>query len=264
MIRLTREVRFAINPGDESPFRESPTNGFAGYPTLLGLANYLSLDVTLEGDLDKTSSYLCNIRDIDQAVRKLAIPIAAAYVERGRLRGGGVMLQGIFEQLRESWLPARLHHLRLSLSPFTTLSLFAPEFPMVRLSQKFEFSASHRLHNPALSDAQNRDLFGKCNNPHGHGHNYVLQVTVAGNPDANGVVMDIVSFEKIVAENAVDPLDHRNLNEEIPEFSDLNPTVENIAMVIYRKLKPRFDATNVRLAGVTLWETSKTWCEYME
>jgi 6-pyruvoyltetrahydropterin/6-carboxytetrahydropterin synthase len=264
MIRLTREVRFSINPEDDQSFAATPTNGFAGYPSIRGLGNYFSLEVTLEGELEKNSGYLRNIRDIDQAVRKQAIPLFAAYMGRGRLLGGGGLLQGVFEQLKNRWPPAVLHLLRLSLSPFTTLSLFAPEFPMVRLNQKFEFSASHRLHNPALSESQNRDLFGKCNNPNGHGHNYVLQVSVGGVPDEHGIVMDVVDLEKIVAEAVIDPLDHRNLNMEIPEFVDLNPTVENIAMVIYRKLKPRFEETKVQLSGVILWETSKTWCEYME
>lgn len=135
---------------------------------------------------------------------------------------------------------------------------------MIRLSQKFEFSASHRLHNPTLSDEKNQSLFGKCNNPHGHGHNYVLQVTVAGLPDNSGHLIDIPKFEQVVASTVVEPFDHRYLNLEIPEFSELIPTVENIAMVIFRLLKPKIEAMRVKLAGVTLWETTKTWCEYME
>jgi 6-pyruvoyltetrahydropterin/6-carboxytetrahydropterin synthase len=135
---------------------------------------------------------------------------------------------------------------------------------MTRLSQKFEFSASHRLHNPALTQDENRELFGKCNNEYGHGHNYVLQVTIAGTPDSNGFLMDIPKLEHLVSETVIDPFDHRYLNVEIPEFSDLIPTVENIAMVIYRMLKPKIEAAKVKLAGVTLWETTKTWCEYME
>jgi 6-pyruvoyltetrahydropterin/6-carboxytetrahydropterin synthase len=135
---------------------------------------------------------------------------------------------------------------------------------MIRLSQKFEFSASHRLHNPALSEAENQKLFGKCNNPHGHGHNYIVQVTLAAQPDENGLVMSIPRFEQIVASTVIEPLDHKNLNVEIPQFSDLIPTVENIALVIFRMLKPQFASTEARLAGVTVWETPKTWCEYME
>jgi 6-pyruvoyltetrahydropterin/6-carboxytetrahydropterin synthase len=175
-----------------------------------------------------------------------------------------MLIAGIFEQLKNAWPGSELHRLRLALSPFLTLTLFAVEFPMIRLSQKFEFSASHRLHNPTLSGEQNQSLFGKCNNPHGHGHNYVLQVTVAGLPYSSGHLIDIPQFERVVASTVVEPFDHRYLNLEIPEFSELIPTVENIAMVIFHMLKPKLEAMRVKLAGVTLWETTKTWCEYME
>jgi 6-pyruvoyltetrahydropterin/6-carboxytetrahydropterin synthase len=264
MFRLSREVRFCINPESTGPANAPITNSFAGYPPLLGLGHYLALEVTLLGEPSAQTGCLCNIKDIDRAVRQTAIPMAAAFVQRGRLGGGAGLVTGIYERLKDAWPPSQLHHLRLALSPFLTLSLFSREFPMVRLSQKFEFSASHRLHNPAFSDAENQQLFGKCNNPHGHGHNYVLQVTLAGKPDDNGFVMDIPQFEQIVASTVIDRLDHRNLNVEIPEFSDLIPSVENIAMVIYRMLKPKFQTTRAQLAGVTLWETTKTWCEYME
>ncbi len=135
---------------------------------------------------------------------------------------------------------------------------------MVRLSQKFEFSATHRLHNPALSSEENRQTFGKCNNPHGHGHNYELQVTLRGKPDASGILIDIPDFETIVANAVIDRFDHKNLNIELPEFRELIPTVENIARVIYRLLKPRFDGAGAALASVTVWETPKTWCEYSD
>ena len=136
---------------------------------------------------------------------------------------------------------------------------------MTRLSQKFEFAASHRLHNPALSEEENRQTFGKCNNPHGHGHNYELQVTLAGTPAANtGLLVDVPAFEQAVARTVVDRFDHKNLNVEVPEFRDLIPSVENIARVIYRLLKPRLESGGTRLASVTVWETPKTWCEYSE
>ena len=135
---------------------------------------------------------------------------------------------------------------------------------MVRLSQKFEFSATHRLHNPALTDDANRSTFGKCNNPHGHGHNYEVQVTLAGEPDASGLLVEVPRFERTVAEAVIDRFDHKNLNVELPEFREAIPSVENIARVIYRLLKPRFGEARGKLASVTVWETPKTWCEYSE
>ena len=136
---------------------------------------------------------------------------------------------------------------------------------MTRLSQRFEFSASHRLHNPALPDDVNRRTYGKCNNPHGHGHNYEVQVTLAGTPaDDTGLLIDVPEFEQTVARTVIDRLDHKNLNVEVPEFRNLIPSVENISRVIYHLLKPKLETGRTRLASVTVWETPKTWCEYSE
>ena len=136
---------------------------------------------------------------------------------------------------------------------------------MVRFSQTFEFAASHRLHNPALSDDENRTLFGKCNNPLGHGHNYQVQVTLVGEPDpVTGRVADVPAFERAVDEAVLRRFDHRHLNLEVPEFADVIPSVENIARVTYELLKPRFAGERAKLATVTVWETPKTWCEYGE
>ena len=136
--------------------------------------------------------------------------------------------------------------------------------PIVTVTRRLRFNAAHRLHNPALSDEENKALFGKCNNPCGHGHNYEVQVTLVGEPDANGLLVDIPAFERVVAEAAIDRFDHKNLNVELPEFKDVIPSVENIARVMYRLLKPRFAKSRGNLASVTVWETPKTWCEYSE
>ncbi|MDP9173302.1 MAG: 6-carboxytetrahydropterin synthase [Planctomycetota bacterium] len=265
MFRLSREVRFAVNPDEDDQLAGPPTNSFAGFPSLRGIGHFLSLEVTLAAaNLDARSACLRNIKEIDQVVRQQAIPLATAFVRRGRYGGGSQLLLKLFEVLRNAWPESLLHHLRLSLSPLMTLTVFAREYPMVRISQKFEFSASHRLYNPALSEEQNAEMFGKCTNVHGHGHNYVLQVTLAGPPNANGLIIDIPKFEKIVASTVIEKFDHKNINAQLPEFAQLIPTVENIASVIYRLLKPAFETTEAKLAGVTVWETPKTWCEYME
>jgi 6-pyruvoyltetrahydropterin/6-carboxytetrahydropterin synthase len=135
---------------------------------------------------------------------------------------------------------------------------------MIRLSQRFEFSAAHRLHNPDLDDATNVATFGKCNNPLGHGHNYELQVTVLGEANRDGVLIRMSELEKAVEKNVIDKLDHKNLNVEVPEFKTLNPSVENIAKVIYGMLKAPLEKGNRKLASVTVWETPRTWCEYSE
>jgi 6-pyruvoyltetrahydropterin/6-carboxytetrahydropterin synthase len=261
MFRLTREVRFAVNREPDEP-KSKPSNGFGGVPPLRGLGHYFVLRVALQGELDPASQYLRNIKDVDAAVRRRGVGIVAEAIAA---QDSMFALPGrLMDQLKNDWPGAAVHELTLFLSPFLSVGCLAREYPMVRLSQKFEFSASHRLHNPKLSDAENRRLFGKCNNPFGHGHNYEVQVTLAGEPDANGLLIDVPVFERVVAETAIERLDHKNLNVEVAEFSALIPTVENIAKVIYQMLKPKFADERAPLASVTVWETPKTWCEYGE
>jgi 6-pyruvoyltetrahydropterin/6-carboxytetrahydropterin synthase len=269
MFRLTREVRFAINAAPDDQLAGRPTNSYAGFPSLTGLGHFFTLQVTLLGGLDAQSQYVRNIKEIDDAVRRLVVSHVSRHVQAGTFGGGGRVMAELFDLLAGAWPPAALTVLRLNLSPFLAWAVHAAdghssEKPMVRLSQVFEFSACHRLHNPALSERANRETFGKCNNPHGHGHNYQVQVTLAGEPDANGVLVDVPRFERTVAETVIDRFDHKNLNVEVPEFRELIPSVENIARVVYRLLKPRFSDAAGKLASVTVWETPKTWCEYSE
>ncbi len=259
MFKLTREVRFALTSADDPQLRDRPTNSFAGYPSLTGVQPQWSLEVTIAGDLQADSSYLRNIKEIDDVVRRRAL---------GRLHEFIVAPHAIplrlMELLRDAWPGARLDRLRLCFSPFLSVASVASEHPMVRLSQTFEFCASHRLHNPAMSDEENRRTFGKCNNPAGHGHNYQVKVTLVGSPGADGILIPIPEMERIVSSNVIDRFDHKNLNEQTAEFKNLIPSVENIAKTIYRILKPNLTVADARLASVTVWETSKTWCEYEE
>jgi len=220
--------------------------------------------VLREGDTLKIT-FPSNPRlDTDQAVRRDAIPLITQIVRHDPNRFGAAMLNDLFTRLQNAWPGAKLDALALALSPFLTLSIQSTERPMIRLSQKFEFAASHRLHNPALSEEKNRQTFGKCNNPHGHGHNYELQVTLTGTPGENGLLIDIPAFEETVARTVIDKFDHKNLNIEVSEFAAVIPSVENIAKVIYSLLKPRLQSERTKLASVTVWETGKTSCEYSE
>ena len=125
---------------------------------------------------------------------------------------------------------------------------------MVYLTRKAEFSASHYYHNPKLSPEENQRVFGKCNNPHGHGHNYTLEVTVAGDVDArSGFVMDLKQLKDIMNREVIDVLDHRHLNKEIAEFRDKIPTTENLAISIWNRLAGKLNGT--QLHRVRLYET---------
>jgi 6-pyruvoyltetrahydropterin/6-carboxytetrahydropterin synthase len=259
MFHLTRETRFAINPGEKPTGKV--TNSYAGFPSLAGFGRYFSLRITLTGDLHPDTGYLRNIKEIDDVVRRRGIQIVADSIEN-QIPVARVPV-ALFDQLNSCWPGASLQGLQLNLSPFLSVACLAKEHPMVRLSQKFEFSAAHRLHNPALTDAENRKAYGKCNNAHGHGHNYELQVTLSGTPDRTGLLIDVPEFERIVADTVVERFDHKFLNLETAEFRELIPSVENIAKVIYGLLKPKFTGST-KLASVTVWETPKTWCEYGE
>ena len=131
----------------------------------------------------------------------------------------------------------------------------------VAVFRKEHFNAAHRLFNPAWTDEQNREVFGKCSNPNYHGHNYDLEVRVAGVPDPRtGYVLDMKILSDIIGEYVLEPFDHKNLNLDTDYFKNLNPTAENIVVVIYDILRARIDqALDLR---VRLYETERNFVEY--
>lgn len=131
------------------------------------------------------------------------------------------------------------------------------------ITRKVEFSASHVCRNPLLSEEENRALFGPAANPHGHGHNYVLEVTVEGTPDpVSGMVLDLKQLKEILNREVVGPYDHRFLNHEVPPFDRVVPTVENIAIDIWNRLRPHFSNAHGRLHGVRIYETPDLFVDY--
>ena len=127
--------------------------------------------------------------------------------------------------------------------------------------RKEHFNAAHRLYNPGWSEERNDRVFGKCNNPNYHGHNYELLVKLTGEPDREtGYVFDMKKLSDIIKEEIITRFDHRNLNEDVPEFRELNPTAEHIAMIIWRKLRNRIDPDYD--LKVTLYETERNIVEY--
>lgn len=139
---------------------------------------------------------------------------------------------------------------------------------MVHLTRRYRFSAGHRLHNDAFSPAENRRIYGKCNNPNGHGHNYLLEVTVAGEIDAaTGMVFDLVALDGIVAAHVLEKFDHRNLNLDMDNFRAQVPTTENLCLEIYRLLRVPLEQAgagrSLRLGRVRVEETSLNSFEYV-
>ncbi len=140
---------------------------------------------------------------------------------------------------------------------------------MMRVTRRYRFAASHRLHSENLTEEQNRELYGKCNNPYGHGHDYTLEVTVAGPRDpVSGLVAPIAPLDKLVSEQVLRDFDHRYLNMDVPEFAELVATSENIIRVIEERLRARweqaFPGAGPRLEAIRLQETKRNRFELNE
>jgi 6-pyruvoyltetrahydropterin/6-carboxytetrahydropterin synthase len=131
----------------------------------------------------------------------------------------------------------------------------------LKVSRKEHFNAAHRLHNPDWSDEVNRQVFGKCNNPNYHGHNYEVIVSLIGEPDPKtGYLFDLKALSDLIKEHVLARFDHKNLNLDTQYFKELNPTAENIAMVIWRILRQQIDSA-LELK-ITLYETERNFVEY--
>lgn len=131
----------------------------------------------------------------------------------------------------------------------------------VKVSRKAHFNAAHRLYRADWSDKRNDAVFGKCNNPNFHGHNYELEVSVTGEIDSEtGFVMDMKELKDLIKEHVEDAFDHKNLNVEVPEFKDRNPTAENISVVIFDKLRPHISSD--KELEIVLYETPRNFVTY--
>ena len=133
--------------------------------------------------------------------------------------------------------------------------------PIVTVTRRLTFNAAHRVHNPELSDLENARLFGKCNNPNWHGHNYVLEVAVRGPVDeVTGYVIDLAAVREIVGREVIDQVDHRNLNLDVPFMRGIIPTTENLAVAIWGILAPALAPAT--LQRIRLWESENNMVEY--
>lgn len=132
---------------------------------------------------------------------------------------------------------------------------------MIYVTRKIEFSAAHYYHNPDLSPEENRRLFGKCANPQGHGHNYVLEVTVAGEPDSQtGMVLDLKELKQILQQEVMEVFDHKFINHQVPALAGQIPTSENIACALWGLLAGKI--TRGRLHRIRLYETPDLFVDY--
>jgi 6-pyruvoyltetrahydropterin/6-carboxytetrahydropterin synthase len=130
----------------------------------------------------------------------------------------------------------------------------------IELGRRYRFSASHRLHSSKLSEEENRRVYGKCNNPHGHGHNYVVGVSVSGTVDpATGMIANLADLDSFVEREVIEPFDHKSLNEDVAAFRESVPTTENVCKEIYQRLK---HFPKAKLERVRVEETGNNTFEY--
>lgn len=264
-----REIGFSINndeaiPSNDTVGSHTTIHSNGEQPSAIGLAPYLVLRLIVSGLPDQTTGYLVNAQTLDAILRKRAIPAAAQqFTQLGTSLTGDHLLRSILDEVRPHVPdPCRFESLTLWTTPQRSYSINAGDPSMVELTHSFEFSASHRLHIPSMSEEENRRIFGKCNNPRGHGHNYRVDISICREiPEPTGQILPLRLFETIVQEKVIDRFDHTHINEEVPDFKSLNPSVENIARVIWDLLwKPLSPAI---LRRVRVWETAKTYAEYV-
>lgn len=257
MIQLTREFRFSLADSDAD--LERVANSWSGWYSSNRIRPYLKFQLTVQGDVQSDTGYLCNVKLLDTVLRD--------YVN-GVIRRGSFpetyedLLVDAAEQIRQS-IPSTFSFSRLCLVVSPTLTYFVEQeqAQMVSLTQQFEFSAAHRLHCDEFSDEKNREVFGKCNNPEGHGHNYVVELTLSRELEAaDGQVVCLGMLESTVKRMVIDRLDHKHLNRDLEDFAKLNPSVENIAIKIWDWLDGQF--APAKLSRVRVYETPKTWADY--
>jgi len=263
MHKLARQVRFSINP-----FLKENNEGFNSYasrPAGEGLSIFLELSVEVIGEVEPATGFVVNVTDIDNNVRKFAVPIFTEKIQQDFRLAQYVGLFELAELLKSTWdiladkfETAQLSKLSLKLNPFREMAIDLKDFEMVYFSEKFEFAAMHKLWNDDFSEKRNLDVFGKCANPAGHGHNYIVEVKIKTQVSKNG--FHICDFEKIVENELIKLVDHKNLNADVSHFDKTIPTVENITVFAWNKLAGKFG--KAVLHCVTVWETDKTYCSY--
>jgi 6-pyruvoyltetrahydropterin/6-carboxytetrahydropterin synthase len=263
MHKLARQVRFSINPF--LPEEIEGFNSFASKPTGEGLSIFLELSVEVEGEVEPATGFVVNVTDIDKSVREFVVPVFAERIKQHFRQARHIgfftlaeLLKTAQSQLADKFKPARLNKLSLRLNPLRKIVLESKDLEMVYFSEKFEFAATHKLWNDDFSEKQNIDVFGKCANPTGHGHNYIIEVTIKMLAGENA--FKVSNFQKTVDEELIQVIDHKNLNADVSYFNMTNPTVENIATFAWNTLVGKFGKGTLHC--VTVWETNKTYCSY--
>ncbi|MEO7453185.1 MAG: 6-carboxytetrahydropterin synthase [Fimbriimonadales bacterium] len=267
-MKLTRQVAFSSGHRYWLPHLSEAGNRalFGAWASPYNHGHNYVLEVTVSGRVDDRHGMVVNIKDIDDVLKDRVV---SRYDQKSlndevdEFKGRSTSTEFIALTIRDILKPVlpnevRLENVRVYENPL--LFVDAGEGEEVRLTRVYEFAASHRLDVPSLSLDENVGLFGKCNNAAGHGHNYILEVTVSGTPDATtGMIADLGTIDKVVEDEVVGRYDHKHLNEDIPEFKGVNPTTEVVTRMIWRRLNGKLPAM---LQNVLVRETARNIFEY--
>jgi 6-pyruvoyltetrahydropterin/6-carboxytetrahydropterin synthase len=277
MLTMTRRVTFSAGKTDWPAAGGAQAPG--SEPEVYG-HNYV-LDVTVTGEINPRTGVIVNIKEIDRIVRERVVDRfdhKAIHRRAPEFCGKPITPESLAAWIArnlEDELPEEvaLTSVRIEETPLSSAEWrsSAPEImnnqnpsteAALRMTRIYEFAASHRLHSPELSDEENRELFGKCNYPNGHGHNYILEITVVGPVDARtGRVLPPDLMDAIVEREIVDRYDHRHFNYDIPEFQGIIPSTEVVTKIIWERLIGEIPAP-ARLASVVIRETARNIFEF--
>jgi 6-pyruvoyltetrahydropterin/6-carboxytetrahydropterin synthase len=241
-------------------------NAPAGRPRIF----VFDVEVSVEGPIDSKSGMVVNLTSLKARTRERVVqpwdghfldgldgrPLARTPEELARL---------VWKEMEGAMSDATLARVRIGSPGEIIAACRGGEDSPMDVTRIYDFSASHRLHSPGLSDEENRKIFGKCNNPHGHGHNYVLEVTLQGRAGDSGELAPWETVDSVVREHVVDRWDHKNLNEDLSEFQGINPTAEGIVRLAWQRLAKALDGKlpqGVRLYRLKLLETPRNHVEY--
>jgi 6-pyruvoyltetrahydropterin/6-carboxytetrahydropterin synthase len=259
---LARQIRFSIDPFGQNGFVGA--NSYAGKPAVEGFGLYGALWVHLKSKLNRDTGFVVNVSEIDAEVRNQVLPFFRRQIRKICAERRMPGLSDIYQWLQQSRVmlegrfgKKRICRLELELNPFRKAAVVWEKQKMLTYTEQFEFAAMHKLWNDRLDEQTNFSMFGKCANPAGHGHNYILAVTVRPPKNKSGWVGD---FQKTVQNEFLSLVDHKNLNQDVKVFAKTNPTVENIAHYAWKKLEGKFSVC--KLVEITVWENDRTYCRY--
>ena len=279
---LRRRASFAAAHAYWLPERSDDENRrlFGPWASKWGHGHNYVVEATVAGAVDPATGMVVNITDVDRALKEyVTLPLSDKHLtyEVPHFRETPPTLENIARYAADQFARhfdrprARLARVTVWEMPTLWVTLKTPltnsanekePTPMIGLTRAIDFAASHRLHAPGLSDAENTALFGKCDNPNGHGHNYHVEVTVVGEPDkVTGMLVDLTAFDAALEREVMDRFDHKHLNLDVADFGGVNPTTENLTRVIWDRLLPAIPHP-ARLYRVVVRETDRNYFEY--